>query len=512
MADNRYKLINQGLPGNVSFQLEDLEGTETIVWNKLAWRWDAGPTSSGPVPGVTDHDDLENVTPDQHHDQEHAHDGTDGSGLIDHDNLVNVTPDQHHAQVHKLYGSDHKDVDLRFILNEGDVLQYNKTLQLWQPGPGGNDDCYCIKLCEGGTPPPPIPQEWTCDAMDTWASEFGSTATDWLFRAYNDDYTDQSPPIEEIGLVNLGSRADTMNTNLQSYIAIVNTGNFYDNNYGPCDNLQTGAFPGASGYHSLDEDLRGDRTLVGVGDSITIGGFFRPARTDSSSYALFGWGAPNDAGWQLGYNAFTGYLYAQQGADNNAYVRVAIQDDALKAVAANLDRKWIHLTLYMSRLASAWAMTVYADGVLVGTAVQTEDRDGDPIADSIHYNLDDGAIGDRYPAWGWGGNGSRDGWNGAMLWPYGSAGDHSATLANTIQVYGFAPQDPDYIPPPPDPSDPGPVVFEVGDVLEVSAVDPDTGIATWCPVSGPMSKTVFQATEPTADEWRVGDMWGQGYE
>lgn len=47
------------------------------------------------------HRDLKDVTPDDHHPQEHTHDGLDGSGLISHSVLVDVGEDDHHAKNHQ---------------------------------------------------------------------------------------------------------------------------------------------------------------------------------------------------------------------------------------------------------------------------------------------------------------------------------------------------------------------------------------------------------------------------
>jgi hypothetical protein len=46
------------------------------------------------------HDDLVDVSPDDHHPQSHTHDGSDGSGSVDHGDLTGVTADQHHAKAH----------------------------------------------------------------------------------------------------------------------------------------------------------------------------------------------------------------------------------------------------------------------------------------------------------------------------------------------------------------------------------------------------------------------------
>jgi hypothetical protein len=52
--------------------------------------------------GITSHDDLTDVSQDDHHNKSHAHDGADGSGTVSHANLTNVTADQHHAESHTL--------------------------------------------------------------------------------------------------------------------------------------------------------------------------------------------------------------------------------------------------------------------------------------------------------------------------------------------------------------------------------------------------------------------------
>ena len=43
----------------------------------------------------------------------------------DHDNLINVTPDQHHNQVHALYGGDHSDVSTATPLEMQHLLHWN---------------------------------------------------------------------------------------------------------------------------------------------------------------------------------------------------------------------------------------------------------------------------------------------------------------------------------------------------------------------------------------------------
>ena len=57
------------------------DGTSTVTIN-----------SEGGGGGTTLHEDLTDVTPDQHHAQMHAHDGVDGSGQINYENLLNKPP------------------------------------------------------------------------------------------------------------------------------------------------------------------------------------------------------------------------------------------------------------------------------------------------------------------------------------------------------------------------------------------------------------------------------------
>lgn len=57
--------------------------------------------------------------------------GGGGTPITDHDNLNGITPDNHHNQVHLLYGSDHSDINTTDTLDLGDVLMYNGTV--WVP-------------------------------------------------------------------------------------------------------------------------------------------------------------------------------------------------------------------------------------------------------------------------------------------------------------------------------------------------------------------------------------------
>ena len=56
--------------------------------------------------GTADHDLLNNISADDHHDQSHAHDGADSSGTVAHVDLTGKTVDDHHAQSHAHNGAD----------------------------------------------------------------------------------------------------------------------------------------------------------------------------------------------------------------------------------------------------------------------------------------------------------------------------------------------------------------------------------------------------------------------
>jgi hypothetical protein len=51
--------------------------------------------------------------------------GGGGPGVTDHADLTNVTPNQHHNQTHTLYGADHSDVDTTDTPVAGDVLMFD---------------------------------------------------------------------------------------------------------------------------------------------------------------------------------------------------------------------------------------------------------------------------------------------------------------------------------------------------------------------------------------------------
>lgn len=81
------------------------------------------------------HSQLMGIGPDDHHEQEHSHDGKDGSGLIKHSSLIEVGPDDHHPKAH-YHGED----GVPYVRLDQDVvgsLPYeNLSYQVWTGKPG----------------------------------------------------------------------------------------------------------------------------------------------------------------------------------------------------------------------------------------------------------------------------------------------------------------------------------------------------------------------------------------
>jgi len=84
--------------------------------------WISAPRSIGTAPGQ--------VAPGIHH-----HEGGAGGTPIDHDDLANVTANQHHDQEHDLWGSDHADVDDSDTPDDGDVITWDDGAGKWIASP-----------------------------------------------------------------------------------------------------------------------------------------------------------------------------------------------------------------------------------------------------------------------------------------------------------------------------------------------------------------------------------------
>lgn len=93
--------------------------------------------NSGDLSGIINimHNQLMGIGPNDHHPQEHAHDGKDGSGLISHSNLIEVGPDDHHPKAH-YHGED----GIPYVRLNSDVVGTlpveNLSYQLWTGKPG----------------------------------------------------------------------------------------------------------------------------------------------------------------------------------------------------------------------------------------------------------------------------------------------------------------------------------------------------------------------------------------
>lgn len=63
------------------------------------------------------HEQLMNIGPDDHHPQEHSHNGADGSGLVAHSSLTGVGQDDHHPKAHR-HGQD----NIPAVVLESDII------------------------------------------------------------------------------------------------------------------------------------------------------------------------------------------------------------------------------------------------------------------------------------------------------------------------------------------------------------------------------------------------------
>jgi hypothetical protein len=78
----------------------DFNNPHQVEWGQL------GGSQPPPIPHTHAHADTTGQTPDDHHAQDHKHDGIDGSGTVAHQVLTNILPDDHHPQAHIHDGLD----------------------------------------------------------------------------------------------------------------------------------------------------------------------------------------------------------------------------------------------------------------------------------------------------------------------------------------------------------------------------------------------------------------------
>lgn len=81
------------------------------------------------------HNQLMGVGPDDHHPQEHSHDGLDGSGVISHKNLVDVGEDDHHSKDHQHGADGVSPVNLETDVI-GSLATENLSYMIWTGKPG----------------------------------------------------------------------------------------------------------------------------------------------------------------------------------------------------------------------------------------------------------------------------------------------------------------------------------------------------------------------------------------
>jgi hypothetical protein len=107
------------------------DGSQVIIDNP------SNPVDPSTLPDVVQimHSQLLGIGPNDHHDQEHSHDGTDGSGTVDHGDLTGIGEDDHHPKDHQ-HGLDGVDfVNLQTDVT-GTLSSANLSYQVWTGKPG----------------------------------------------------------------------------------------------------------------------------------------------------------------------------------------------------------------------------------------------------------------------------------------------------------------------------------------------------------------------------------------
>jgi len=86
--------------------------------NEAVWYPSSGTAGGGGGGSpITDHDNLNGITTDNHHNKDHDHKGLGtiaSAPKIPHTDLADVLPDQHHAQAHEWNGADHLNMPSEF--------------------------------------------------------------------------------------------------------------------------------------------------------------------------------------------------------------------------------------------------------------------------------------------------------------------------------------------------------------------------------------------------------------
>jgi hypothetical protein len=109
--------------------IEMPDGTQVVITDPT------DPTDYDDIVKIMHHQ-LMGIGPNDHHPQEHTHDGTDGSGTISHDSLTDIGEDDHHDKDH-IHGEDGVSaIDLSTGSVIGTLPTENLSYQVWTGKPG----------------------------------------------------------------------------------------------------------------------------------------------------------------------------------------------------------------------------------------------------------------------------------------------------------------------------------------------------------------------------------------
>lgn len=148
------------------------------------------------------HKDLIDVGPDDHHPQEHKHDGLDGSGIISHTVLADIGEDDHHAKNHK-HGQDGVDkVDLATdVMGTLDLDHLSHLFVTGEPGdlelirnPKAEDKLVKVIAPDSETY---LLYDWANEGrLDTVVTVFGDVAT--IEKMVYGNYTNGAGKVEVV--------------------------------------------------------------------------------------------------------------------------------------------------------------------------------------------------------------------------------------------------------------------------------------------------------------------------
>ena len=356
------------------------------------------------------------------------------------------------------------------IFEVGDVLAVSEVDPVtgeatWCPEPA-----YLIDLCEG-----PTPVDCSCSAIeDSFALVSGLYA---LGRGYGTDTTGTSPANGPMNNIAVGTTHDLPFTGSASGVVPTPVGNL-----GQCNDEGVHTYNGSNNFSQTADFSE----YVGLRDDHYQGAIYYPSIEVEGSNSLTEIGMVDlltfvNSGYAVMWNADTGFMQVLgggAGTDADWLIDIGTLPEA-KGFDDLGNPRWRLITWHIVRTSSSMSITVYVNGVAVGSGVQTEDQDGVLFSNADYWATDDGNAGREPRRFLWMGgyhNGYRSG-VGKAIFLHGSGG---AFDVSQLQAVGAAidAQLTTCVQTSPGTS----VTFEVGDVLRVSAVDPVTGEATWCPV------------------------------